>query len=164
MTRIYLGLGSNIDPEAHLRLGVDELRRRYGRVDLSPIYRNPAVGFEGPDFFNMVAGLESDDAPERINDAIEVIHARAGRTRGQERYSSRPLDIDLLLYGDRIIDMPGLRIPRRDVLEYAFVLRPLVDLDPNLVHPLTGKPIAQHWRAFDHDRHLLAPVHINFGE
>lgn len=161
MTRIYLGLGSNIDPEANLRLAVRELRRRFGHLDLSTVYRNAAVGFDGPDFHNLVVGFDSDDTPQAINAAIEAIHGLAGRTRGGAKFSSRPLDIDLLLYGDRVIDEPPLRIPRRDVLEYSFVLGPLAELAPDFVHPVSGKTLREHWNAFDRERHALRAVRID---
>ena len=149
MATVYLGLGSNIDPEANLRLGIRELRARYGDLTLSPVYRSAAVGFEGPDFLNLVAGLESGESPEDIHVEIERIHGLAGRERGSERYSSRPLDIDLLLYDDLILDHPRFHLPRSDVLDYAFVLRPLKEIAPDVVHPRTGRTIAEHWAEYD---------------
>lgn len=160
MARVWLGLGSNVDPEKNLKLGVRSLRDRYGDLDISPVYRNAAVGFDGGDFLNLVVGFDSDDAPEAINREIDTIHARAGRRRGAERFSSRPLDIDLLLYDDLVCDRPGCRLPREDVLEYAFVLKPLADVAPDLVHPVTGKAIREHWRAFERGRHPLRRVRV----
>ena len=157
MATVYLGLGSNIDAGKNLRIAVDALRRRYGELTVSPVYRSAPVGFEGPDFLNLVVALETEATPMEVLDEIERIHAMAGRQRGPDRYSSRPLDIDLLLYGDTVDPSPPLRLPRRDVLEYAFVLRPLADIAPGLVHPVTGKTIGDHWRAFG-DRHPLTPV------
>ena len=81
MAMVYLGLGSNIDPEDNLRLGIRELRRRYGDVEVSKVYRNAAVGFEGDDFLNLVAGFESDEEPAEIVRYIEQIHDLAGRER-----------------------------------------------------------------------------------
>jgi len=157
---VYLGLGSNIDAEENLRLGVHELERRYGQLRISNIYQNAAVGFEGADFLNLVIGLESGASPAEIHEQIEVIHKMTGRQRGAERYSSRPLDIDLLLYGDMIVDVPPLHLPRPDVLKYSFVLRPLAELAPDLVHPETGRTVADHWREFDVAGHPLTPAHV----
>ncbi len=158
MVQIYLGLGSNIDPEENLRLGIRELRQRYGGLTLSAVYESAAVGFEGPDFLNLVIGCETEQGPHEVHEQIEIIHAMAGRQRGEEKFSSRPLDIDLLLYGNQVIDSPPLRIPRADILEYAFVLRPLAELAPELVHPLTGRKLADHWTEFDQASQPLAPV------
>ena len=156
MTMVYVGLGSNIDPEENLRLGVNELRRLYGDVVVSNVYRNAAVGFEGADFLNLVAGFESDDGPVEIARRIEQIHELAGRERGDDRFASRALDIDLLLYGDLVVDSPPL--PRSDVLEYSFVLRPLAEIAPDLVHPVTGRTIDKHWQECDTERHPLTLV------
>lgn len=158
MAAVYLGLGSNIDPEPNLRLAIRELGRRYGELSLSPVYRSAAVGFEGPDFLNLVAGLESDESPTDIHAEIERIHGLAGRERGSERYSSRPLDIDLLLYDDLILEHPRFHLPRSDVLDYAFVLRPLAEIAPDLIHPRTGRTIAEHWAEFGADSQPLEAV------
>ena len=160
MAAVYLGLGSNMHAEENLRLGVQELERRYGQLRISNIYQNAAVGFEGADFLNLVVGLESSASPAEINEQIEAIHEMAGRQRGAARYSSRPLDIDLLLYGDMIVDAPPLHLPRPDVLNYSFVLRPLAELVPDLVHPETGRTIDDHWREFDAAGHPLSPARI----
>jgi 2-amino-4-hydroxy-6-hydroxymethyldihydropteridine diphosphokinase len=148
---VYLGLGSNIDAEKNLRLAVGELRRLYGELTLSPVYKSAPVGFQGPDFLNLVVALETDAAPMEVIDQIERIHGLAGRSRGPDKFSSRPLDIDLLLHGDMIEPAPPLRLPRRDILDYGFV---------DLLHPVTGRTIAEHWRAFDVDSQPLTLVDV----
>ena len=160
MATVYLGLGSNIDAGKKLRLAVDALRRRYGELTVSPVYRSAPVGFEGPEFLHLVVALETDAMPLELLDEIERIHAMAGRQRGPDRYSSRPLDIDLLLYGDMVDPHPPLRLPRRDILEYGFVLRPLADIAPDLVHPVTGRTVGEHWREFDGECHPLTRVDV----
>jgi len=167
VTRVYLGLGSNIEAERNLRLAVSELRRRFGELDLSPVYRSPPLGFEGDDFLNAVVGLNTHRPPEEVLQQLEEIHIIAGRRRDGQRLVSRTLDIDLLLYGQLVIDRPGLRLPRGDVLEYGFVLRPLAELTPDTVHPVTGRSIAEHWRDFrvrdavSRVRHPLTAVEID---
>jgi len=160
MAKVYLGLGSNIDSQNHVRLGIRELRIHYGVLELSKIYRNAAFGFNGADFLNMVVGLETDESPGQIQGEIATIHQRIGRGPAKPKYSSRALDIDLLLYDDLICDEPGLQLPRRDVLDYSFVLRPLAELAPGLVHPVTGKSIASQWAEYDKDSHPLTPVDV----
>lgn len=160
MPTVYLGLGSNMDPEANLRLGLGELRSRYGELTVSKTYQNAAVGFEGDDFLNLVVGFESEVDPLAIHEHIESIHRMAGRQRGDDPFSSRPLDIDLLLYGDLVAEEAPLKLPRSDVLEYAFVLRPLAEIAPELVHPVSGRTMSDHWQECDTAGHPLTLVDV----
>jgi 2-amino-4-hydroxy-6-hydroxymethyldihydropteridine diphosphokinase len=160
MATVYVGLGSNIDPENNLHLGIAELRRRFGELRASSVYRSAAVGFEGDDFLNLVARFESDVSPQAICGAIEDIHNMAGRDRKGRKWESRPLDIDLLLYNDLIDAERPVCVPRNDILDYSFVLRPLAELAPGLVHPVTGKTMLEHWEEFDAASHPLELVGI----
>ncbi len=157
---VYLSLGSNIEAEKHLRLAISELHRRYGELRLSPVYRNKAVGFDGDDFLNMVVGVDVGSDVETMLEEIEVIHGLAGRRRGNSRFSSRPLDIDILLYGQRVSKAPPVTIPRPDVLLYPFVLKPLCDVAPDDVHPETGRSFAEHWKAMKQGGHDLQRLDI----
>ena len=158
MATVYVGLGSNIEPEQNLKLGIAELRRRYGEVDVSAVYRSAAVGFEGEDFLNLVGRFESESEPAEICRAIAAIHKLVGRDRKDGKWESRPLDIDLLLYNDRVMVDP--RVPREDVLEYSFVLLPMAELAPDLIHPVTGRTMLEHWQEFDASRHPLEAVDV----
>ena len=156
----YLGLGSNILPEENLSLGVRELRQRYGDLDVSSVYRSKAVGFEGDDFLNLVVGFRSEDSAVEICAEIERLHNLAGRDRDGGKWSSRQLDVDLLLYDDLVIDEYPVRVPRGDILKFSFVLRPLAELAPDLAHPVTGKTMLEHWQEFDADSQPLELVGV----
>ena len=160
MATVYIGLGSNIDPEDNLHLGIAELRRRYDDIELSAVYRSRAVGFDGDDFLNLVARFQSEDSPLSICEAIEVIHNLAGRERSGGKWEARTLDIDLLLYNDLVADEPPVRVPRDDILKYSFVLRPMAELAPELAHPVTGKTMLGHWKEFDADCQPLEVVGV----
>ena len=114
------------------------------------------MGFEGDDFLNAVACADTDLSPAAVCKELEEIHELAGRIRGVEAFESRTLDIDLLLYGQDIIE--AQHVPRSDILEYSFVLRPLAEIAPGVVHPQTGKTIATHWSEFDAALHPLERV------
>jgi 2-amino-4-hydroxy-6-hydroxymethyldihydropteridine diphosphokinase len=161
VAKVYLGLGSNISAEENLRLGVRELTWRFGNLERSAVYRSAPVGFEGADFLNMVVGFETTESAAEILAQIELIHDMAGRDRGTGRYTSRPLDIDLLLYGDQVLDLPHCRVPRSDILKYSFVLRPLSELAPTLRHPQTDKTMQEHWQAFAADSHPLVDTNLS---
>jgi 2-amino-4-hydroxy-6-hydroxymethyldihydropteridine diphosphokinase len=122
---------------------------------LSNLYRNASVGFDGDEFINLVVGFESEASPLEVHNIIEDIHVLAKRRRGETRFAPRTLDIDLLLYGDLILDEPPLRVPRADILKYSFVLGPLAEIAPDLRHPETGRLITEHWAEFDKDSHPL---------
>lgn len=161
MAKIYLGLGSNVEPEKYLQLGIRELGLRFGVLEMSNIYRSKAVGFDGADFLNLVLGFDSDLSPSEIHQAIETIHGVAGRQRGESRFSARTLDIDLLLYDDLVLDAAPIRVPRTDILKYSFVLGPLAEIASDLRHPGTGRLITEHWAEFDQNSHPLVAVSVN---
>ncbi|KJV33287.1 2-amino-4-hydroxy-6-hydroxymethyldihydropteridine diphosphokinase [Luteibacter yeojuensis] len=148
MGRAYLSLGSNIDADKWLAAGVAELRTRFGPLVVSPVYRSRAVGFDGPDFLNLAVGLDSDLGPEALNDWLHALEDRHGRVRGGDRYASRTLDVDIVLYDDLVLSGPGhLELPRGE-LRHAFVLKPMADIAPGLRHPVTGETMAALWAAF----------------
>lgn len=148
MTRAYLSLGSNQEPEKHLRAALDELRARFGAVQVSPVYKFPAVGFDGPDFLNLAAAIDSDLDAAALNDWLHALEDRHGRRRDVPRFSSRTLDVDIVLFGDAVLSGAGnLEVPR-DELRHAFVLKPLADIAPDVVHPVSRKTVGELWREF----------------
>ncbi len=147
--RAWLSLGSNIDPRQRIPAALESLRERFGELVISPIYESEAVGFRGDNFHNLVVGIETGLPPRELADALREIESEYGRVRGAEKFSSRTLDIDLLTYGDQIIDEPGVQVPRDEILRYAFVLLPLSDVAPNERHPVTGQTYRELWAEFD---------------
>lgn len=161
MARAWLSLGSNLEPRRHLRAALDELAARFGALTVSPAYRTPAVGFEGPDFLNLAVGLDTDLDPPALDAWLHALEDRHGRRRDVPRYSSRTLDVDIVLYDDQVLRGPGhLEIPRRE-LAHAFVLKPLADIAPDLRHPLSGKTMAELWAAFPRDAEPLYPAALD---
>jgi 2-amino-4-hydroxy-6-hydroxymethyldihydropteridine diphosphokinase len=155
MARVYLSLGSNLEPQRYLAAAMAALRERFGEIAVSPAYRSKSVGFDGSDFVNLAVGLDTELSPEALNDWLHALEDRHGRRRDVPRYSDRTLDIDIVLYDALVIDGPGhLQIPRKE-LQHAFVLRPMADIAPEFRHPVSGLSMADLWAAFPAQREPL---------
>lgn len=156
MTRVYVALGSNVEPERHLAMAVQAMRGRFGGLILSPVYRNQAIGFEGEDFLNAVAGFDSTFDVPRLKAALDQVERECGRQRGAARFAPRTLDLDLLLYGDTVD--AAAKLPRTEILRYNFMLKPLADIAAAERHPETGRSYAEHWAEFAGEGGELVPV------
>jgi 2-amino-4-hydroxy-6-hydroxymethyldihydropteridine diphosphokinase len=143
---VYVSVGSNIDRERNIRAAVAALRQQFGCITLSSVYETQAQGFDGDPFYNLVVGFETPLSADVINSALHAIENRHGRQRGNQKFSARTLDLDLLLYGDEV--MSDKNIPRDEITRYAFVLLPLVEIAPNVVHPQHKQPLRRLWDDF----------------
>jgi len=143
----YISLGSNIEPERNLRSAVEALRERFGTVRLSPVYRTSAVGFDGPDFLNAIAAIESDVHPFALNDWLHALEIAHGRDRRDKSYSNRPIDLDIIYFGKLVLEGPGDFMLPRPELRHAFVLKPLADIAPHFVDPVRGASLETLWEA-----------------
>jgi 2-amino-4-hydroxy-6-hydroxymethyldihydropteridine diphosphokinase len=158
MPQVYVAAGSNVEPERNLALAVKELGREFPGVRLSPWYRNRAVGFEGDDFINFVAGFTTDLSVREVVVRLHAIETLCGRPRDAPRWAPRSMDLDVLVYDDLICDEPRLKLPRPDLLKRAYMLGPLAALAPELVHPTAGVTIGELWERFDRAAHPLERV------
>lgn len=137
MVRAAIGIGSNLnDPERNVRRAISALSR-FGKVTAqSRLYRSKPWGVaDQPDFCNAAALLDTDLSPEELLRALQALEAELGRVPG-ERWGPRAIDLDILLYGDLALDMPGLEIPHPRLRERAFVLAPLSEVDDRFVPAL----------------------------
>ena len=162
MPQIWLSLGSNQQRKRHLCMAMRRLREHLGEAQVSPLYESDAEGFSGPDFYNLVAGFETEQSPEELIALLYRIEDDLGRKRGEQKFSSRSIDIDLLTYGDQIISVSGKKLPREDILDYAFVLKPLADIAPQQHHPVTAKSYRRHWLEFSPKPQHMQQVSSDF--
>ena len=162
MAEVFVSIGSNVDRGHNVREGLRRLAEAYGALRLSPVYETAAVGFEGDDFYNLVAAFETEESPRDVVERLHAIEAACGRDRNGPRFGPRTLDIDLLLYGDEVIDTPELKLPRPEITRYAFVLRPLADLAGSRLHPLEGRSYAELWAAFEAPGQEMRAVDFDF--
>jgi len=162
--RVWLSLGSNIDPESNIRSAVESLRRIFGSLVLSSVYSGEAVGFDGAPFLNMVVGLDTELAVSKLMERLRGVEDRQGRIRNdKDKNSPRTIDIDLLTYGDLPLQAGRVVLPRDEITRYAFVLMPLAEVAGDEVHPLTGLTYGELWAAFDKTRQTLNPVELDLN-
>lgn len=160
----YVSGGSNLDPERNLVIAARALRARHPGTRFSRCYRNAAIGFQGPDFINFVAEVPVAGTPALLKGELECIETQCGRTRDAPKWAPRAMDLDILLFGDVVQDVPGLKLPRPDLLRWAFMLGPLAELAPDLVHPLQQRRIGELWDEFDQRAHPLVAEPLDLNE
>ncbi len=138
----YLGLGSNLgDCEDNLRQAISLLGERGEITALSSVYETEPWGYtEQPSFLNMACGLQTALSPQQLLAVAQDVERRLGRMR-TIRYGPRTIDVDILLYGDLVVDAPDLQIPHPGIPERAFVLAPLAEIASGVEHPVLKRPI-----------------------
>jgi len=148
MTRVYLGVGSNIERERYIVAGLDALQGLLGDLELSSVYDSAAIGFEGQAFLNLVVGIDTDWAVGELARRLRHIETEHGRPAKALPNSSRQLDIDILTYGNLAGVVDGVSLPREEILFNAFVLCPLAELAPMELHPMERKSYQALWSAY----------------
>jgi len=141
---VYLGLGSNLgDRQENLDRALDLLSQRLGALQISSVYDTEPIGnINQPRFLNMVCQAYTGLAPMELLTLVKGIELKIGRAPGKPN-APRPIDVDILFYGDQVIEAPELVIPHPKLTERAFVLVPLDEIAPDLVHPVNGKTVKE---------------------
>ncbi|MDF9393024.1 MULTISPECIES: 2-amino-4-hydroxy-6-hydroxymethyldihydropteridine diphosphokinase [Methylococcus] len=149
MPEVFVSIGSNIDRDRHIPSALAALRDAFGTLRVSSVYETAAVGFEGDPFYNLVVGFTTELPLADVARALARIEADHGRTRESRKFSARTLDLDLLLYGDAVVSEGKLKLPRKELTEYAFMLEPLAEIAPDLKHPVLGVSFRELWDHYD---------------
>ncbi|MEO4048854.1 2-amino-4-hydroxy-6-hydroxymethyldihydropteridine diphosphokinase [Pseudomonas sp. CAU 1711] len=152
MTPIFLGLGSNTERELHLAAGLDALAELLGDLRCSPVFESRPVGIKSGNFYNLVVSAHSELPLAELDRRLKFIEADNGRYAPERK--GLPLDIDVLLYGERVGNFAGLVLPRAEILKNAFVLWPLALLAPATPHPEARRSFAELWREAQIDQQL----------
>lgn len=161
MARIYISLGSNVEREKYVKKGLDDLHLLLGDIGISSLYACEAVGFEGPEFYNLVVGADTHLSLAELASKLRDIELANGRAPDAVKYSPRTLDLDLLVYDNVICDSP-VQLPREEILKNAFVLWPLAEIAAGGVHPLVGKSYAELWEAFDKESQKIQQLPLEW--
>jgi len=158
MPRIYISIGSNIDAQKNIRGAIQTLQAHFGNLSISSVYESEAVGFAGDNFLNLVIAADVNLDVQQVSQILHHIEDEFGRKRNGPKFSSRTLDLDLLLFDDLILDENGIQIPRDEITQNAFVLWPLAELAPDIRHPVTGQTFAELWSDYDKSAQRLTPI------
>jgi 2-amino-4-hydroxy-6-hydroxymethyldihydropteridine diphosphokinase len=161
MADAYVAAGSNVRPRESLARALGLLERAFPGLRASRAYSNPAVGFTGDDFINLVVTFPASLPTGELIERLKGVERACGRPPGAPKWGPRTLDLDLLLHGDRVGRVAGKTLPHPDLLTRAWVLGPLAELAPGLVHPVAGERIEALWRRFDRRAHPLTPVELD---
>ena len=162
MALLALSLGSNIDAPNNIRKAVQALLHEFDTLKCSSVYESEAIGFVGANFLNLVATTETTADLSLIRSFLKLLEDRLGRNRQQPRFSARTLDVDVLFYGDEQITSSEIGLPKEEITEYAFVLKPLAELLPDRIHPITGLTYAELWDEFDRSSQRLWKVNFDW--
>ncbi len=163
MVPVFVGIGSNVEREHNIRGAITELNKIFSPVALSAVYESAPVGFKGNNFYNLVAGFKTALPLAALLSELSRIEQRYGRERHQQRFAPRTLDLDLLTYGNQVQHDDQTNLPRREIIKYAFVIKPLAALVPDSLHPELGKTYQQLWDEFSGDKESVWPVEINLA-
>ncbi|MDH3325850.1 MAG: 2-amino-4-hydroxy-6-hydroxymethyldihydropteridine diphosphokinase [Gammaproteobacteria bacterium] len=155
MARVFISVGSNIDRKKHITAGIRALHELYHPIKCSSVYESESVGFDGDNFYNLVIELDTQSSITEVSANLANIEDLNGRNRQGPRFSSRTLDLDLLLYGDQVLNSSTLTLPRPEIYENAFVLLPLTELAGQQKDPLSEHTYAQLWNKFDQQKQQL---------
>lgn len=162
MPVLSLSIGSNIDAATNIRVAIAALREHFGELDCSTVYESEAIGFEGDNFLNLVATVDTSERLADLIDFLKALEDRLGRDRNQPKFSGRTMDIDILTYGDNTGADCGITLPRAEITRNAFVLRPLAELLPDAVHSQSGLSFAELWQRFDQASQRLWPIEFDW--
>lgn len=136
MALVFVSVGSNLDKEKNIVSGIRMLQDHFGTLDMSSVYLSAAVGFEGDDFFNMIVSFATDLSPQGVASVLGEIEKAHGRVKHTNRYMSRGLDLDQILYDDLVCEQSDICLPRKEIVDRAFVLVPLAELAGAMKHPV----------------------------
>lgn len=153
MTQVLVSIGSNIERDFHIEAAVIALREVDPNCRFSRIFEAEPVGFSGPNFYNLIAELHTDESLDDFWSIMRGIEGQFGRERDAVKYRNRTLDIDLLTFGE-VCQESSPSLPRRDIYKFAFTLWPLAELCPDQRVPGDTRTFKELWQSFSEQQPL----------
>ena len=150
MNFLHLNIGSNQNRRINIRLALNKLESNFTDITVSSLFESPAEGFVGSNFYNVGVNAKTKNNINEVVDILHHIENLLGRDRSLPKFSSRIIDLDLVLFNDAIDE--DLKVPRRDILKYAFVLAPVAELNPEDIHPQKGISFLNLWKEFQSNK------------
>ncbi len=160
--KVFIGIGSNLNKNDNILSCVNEIQKIFENLCLSPVYETQAMGFEGPNFYNFVCSFTTSKEIYDLKNCLNKIERNHGRNFNETKFSSRTLDIDILYFDNLILHNEKVQIPRKEILEYDFVLKPLYDLDPDFMHPELEKSHKKLFEEGNFKKLILKEINFNF--
>ena len=164
MAQIYIGVGSNCNAAQNIASALRSLMRHFGKLTLSKTYATEPVGCEGKEFYNLVVGCDSSHDAQGVIEALKAIESAHDREHLRQNYVSITLDLDLLTYDDLQLQIGNYRIPRADISNCAYILKPLAQIAPKIRHPEIGESYEAMWKKCVYKASILRNVTPIFSE
>ena len=159
---MFLSLGSNIHPKKNLQFALDEINKKYSILGQSHAYETSPVGYKRQEpFWNLIVAVEAREGPQKVKKWAEILEKKAGRIIIRNPFGPRPLDVDLILWGNLVKKYKELTLPHPDIETKAFVLFPLLEVNANLIHPLLQKPIVELAAEFSDSSQKIRQLGLN---
>jgi len=141
--KAFVSIGSNIEPELHIKSALQQLESDFKNLETSRIYSSKSVGFEGGDFLNLMVSFETELTVTDLYDYLHVLEDAEGRERPNGKaWDSRTLDLDIMLFGDLVGQFGKVELPSKEIEQYLHVYQPLVELQADIQHPKLGQNYA----------------------
>tara|TARA_Y100001970_G_scaffold288855_1_gene417330 strand:- start:14120 stop:14575 length:456 start_codon:yes stop_codon:yes gene_type:complete len=147
MHKVFVSLGSSIDPYKNMEIVKDYLNSSFD-CTFSSLFETRPEGFSGNNFLNCVVSFETNIEPIELRENLKVIEKKMGRSDNQKGMSNRVIDLDIILYGDQVINQDNFDIPSKDIENYLFVLEPLAEIAGELLHPISNLSFSEILKAF----------------
>lgn len=159
---IYISVGSNVDKEKHTKAGLQGMYQAFGELTLSSVFESESVGFEGNNFYNLVVKASTRLSVEKVCRILKKIEQDNKRLRGEQKFAPRTLDLDLLLYDQKVTNDP-IELPRPEILYNAFVLKPLAEIAADEIHPVVNDSYANLWQTYDKSQQKLWAIKFDWS-